>query len=68
MADWYRCKTWSKTDEENFFIKLNRAKKDNRAQYLKIQAVELVETKDLKLLDFAETLLQKKWPESHGKE
>lgn len=59
MADWYRCQTWSKTDEENFFIKLNRAKKDNRAQYLKIQAVELVETKDLKLLDVAETLLQK---------
>ena len=59
MADWYRRKTWTKTDEEEFFAKLNRARKDGRAQYLKIQAIELIETKDKKLLKVAENLLLK---------
>lgn len=57
--EWYRRKTWTKTDEEEFFSKLGRARKDGRAQYLKIQAIELVETKDKKLLKVAETLLNK---------
>jgi tetratricopeptide (TPR) repeat protein len=55
--DWYRRKTWTKSDEEEFFAKLGRARKDGRAQYLKIQAIELLETKDNKLIDVAETLL-----------
>ena len=59
MADWYRRKTWTKTDEEEFFAKLARARKDGRAQYLKIQAIELVETEDKTLLKVAETLLNK---------
>jgi tetratricopeptide (TPR) repeat protein len=59
MLDWYRRKTWTKTDEEEFFAKLSRARKDGRAQYLKIQAIELVATKDKKLLKIAETLLNK---------
>ena len=59
MADWYRRKTWTKTDEQEFFGKLARARKDGRAQYLKIQAIELVETKDKTLLKVAETLLNK---------
>lgn len=59
MADWYRRKTWTKTDEQEFFAKLARARKDGRAQYLKIQAIELVETKDKTLLKVAETLLNK---------
>ncbi|PIF33970.1 hypothetical protein CLU81_4601 [Flavobacterium sp. 9] len=59
MVDWYRRKTWTKTDEEEFFAKLSRARKDGRAQYLKIQAIELVATKDKKLLKIAETLLNK---------
>ena len=46
MAEWYRRKSWTKTDEEEFFAKLARARKDGRAQYLKIQAIELVETED----------------------
>ena len=50
MADWFRRKAWTKTDEEEFFTKLNRARKDGRAQYLKIQAIELVQTKDKELL------------------
>ena len=59
MADWYRRKTWTKNDEQEFFANLARARKDGRAQYLKIQAIELVETEDKTLLKVAETLLNK---------
>ena len=59
MKEWYRRKTWTKTDEDEFFAKLGRARKDRRAQYLKIQAIELVETKDKHLLLVAESLLSK---------
>lgn len=59
MTDWYRRKTWTKADEEEFFTKLRRARKDGRAQYLKIQATELIETKKDILLDTAEMLLNK---------
>ena len=57
MADWFRRKSWTQTDEEEFFKKLNRARKDGRAQYLKIQAMELVQTEDKALLEVAEGLL-----------
>lgn len=57
MGDWYRKKTWTTADKEHFFEKLVRARKDGRAQYLKIQAIELVATKDQHLLNIAETLL-----------
>ncbi|WP_259070145.1 hypothetical protein HDF24_15465 [Mucilaginibacter sp. X4EP1] len=63
MADWYRQKSWTKADEEFFFMKLRRARKDGRAQYLKVQAIELVETKDKKLLDVAEGLIDKLFSE-----
>lgn len=53
MKDWFRRKTWKNTDEEEFFAKLKRAKNDGRAQYLKIQAIELVETRKNELLDVA---------------
>jgi hypothetical protein len=43
MSDWYRQKTWSKSQEEYFFQKLGRARKDGRAQYLKVQAIELID-------------------------
>jgi lipopolysaccharide biosynthesis regulator YciM len=59
MPEWYRNKTWSKDIEEMFFNKLNRARKDGRDQYLKIQAIELIETQEDLLLDIAETLLNK---------
>jgi tetratricopeptide (TPR) repeat protein len=59
MADWFRRKSWTQTDEEEFFTKLNRARKDGRAQYLKIQAIELVQTEDSALLNVAEDLLNK---------
>ncbi|MFI2743561.1 tetratricopeptide repeat protein [Zhouia sp. PK063] len=57
--DWYRKKSWTANDEEHFFIKLNRARKYSRAQYLKIQAIELIETSKPKLLEVAEFLLAK---------
>jgi len=67
MKDWYRRKTWTNRDEEEFFAKLKRARVEGRAQYLKIQAIELVETKEKYLLDVAEELLNKvltEYPES----
>lgn len=59
MTDWYRRKTWTKTDQEEYFAKLGMTRKDGRAQYLRVQAIELVETKDKYLLSVAETLLNK---------
>ncbi|TYP89285.1 hypothetical protein BC792_1284 [Sphingobacterium allocomposti] len=59
MADWYRRKSWTKADEDEYFVKLRRARKNGRPQYLRVQAVELIETKDKSLLSVAETLLHK---------
>ncbi len=59
MVDWYRQTAWNKEIEEFFFKKLARARKESRAQYLKIQAIELIGTKQLTLLDAAEMLIQK---------
>lgn len=59
MTEWYRRKTWTKEDEGMFFAKLERAREYRRAQYLRIQALELIQTKDKKLLEIAEFLLNK---------
>ncbi|MFZ1790890.1 MAG: hypothetical protein WAT92_21375 [Saprospiraceae bacterium] len=59
MTDWYRRKTWTKADEEEYFAKLGRARKEGRAQFLRVQAIELIETKDKNLLAVAESLLNK---------
>jgi tetratricopeptide (TPR) repeat protein len=59
MGDWYRRKSWKTTDAEKFFLRLGRAEKNDRAQYLRIQAIELVETKHPALLEAAEGLLNK---------
>ncbi|MFN8844242.1 MAG: hypothetical protein ACK5WV_11635 [Chryseotalea sp.] len=59
MTDWYRRKTWTKEDEKEFFAKLGRARKNGRAQYLRVQAIELIETKNKYLLDIAEVLLNR---------
>jgi len=56
--DWFRRKSWSKADEAEFFEKLGRSRKSSRAQYLKIQGIELLEAKDASLLTAAEGLLQ----------
>ncbi|CAN5727370.1 hypothetical protein BH10BAC3_BH10BAC3_05480 [soil metagenome] len=59
MKDWYRRKTWTKADEEEFFAKLGRARKDGRPQYLGVQASELIKTKGNAQLTAAEILLNK---------
>lgn len=58
-TEWYRCESWTKAEEEHFFAKLGRARRDGRAQYLRIQAFHLVESGDLRLLEAAESLLNK---------
>lgn len=39
--DWFRKTTWTGSDEEDFFSRLNRSRKHNRSQYLRIQASHL---------------------------
>jgi len=56
--DWFRKKSWSDQDEEEFFRKLDRARCTSRAQYLKIQGIVLLQAKDDALLDVAERLLK----------
>jgi tetratricopeptide (TPR) repeat protein len=58
-TEWYRCESWTQAEEQQFFAKLSRARKDGRSQYLRIQAVYLIERGDLRLLDVAESLLNK---------
>lgn len=59
MSDWYRKTTWTKDDEEDFFQRLRRSREYNKPQYLRIQAVTLIETLQLELLEVAEVLLNK---------
>lgn len=59
MTDWYRRKTWTKADEEEFLAKLGRARKTGRSQYLRIQAITLIDTRKKNLLPVAEMLLNK---------
>lgn len=42
--DWYRSKTWSDEDKEAFFARLKRSRKPfHKAQYIRIQALQLEE-------------------------
>jgi tetratricopeptide (TPR) repeat protein len=61
--DWYRKVMWTKEDEEKFFLKLKRAQKYHRPQYLRIQAVTLYDTNNNELLDVALNLLKKYFDE-----
>lgn len=42
--DWFRSKTWTKNDREHFETRLARARATSRAQYIRIQAVELADS------------------------
>jgi tetratricopeptide (TPR) repeat protein len=43
--DWFRRKTWTEADRKEFFVRLQRSRgADRKAQYLRIQAVELLST------------------------
>lgn len=57
--DWFRKKAWSKEDESDFFQRLGRARRSGRAQYLKIQSIELLQTGKSAFLSVAESLLHK---------
>ena len=59
MSNWFRQTKWNKEIEEHFFEKLARTRKESRAQYLKIQAIELIETKNPTALCAAEMLIHK---------
>jgi len=61
--EWYRKKTWTKDDESEFFAKLQRARKDGRAQYLMLQAYALSETDNKELWAVALNLIQKYFDE-----
>ena len=62
-TDWFRKTTWTKDDENEFFIKWKKAHKHNKTQCLRIQANYLYETNNKKLLSVALTLLQKYFDE-----
>ena len=58
MNEWYRKQTGTKEDEEDFFQHLKRARGEfHKAQYLKIQAVTLYETRYEPYYDVSLTLL-----------
>jgi len=56
--DWFRKTTWSSEDKDDFFIRLNRAREYNRAQYLRVQAHHLEETGTKVAIDGALELLE----------
>jgi tetratricopeptide (TPR) repeat protein len=60
LADeWYRRRTWTKDDQADFEARLARARKQNRAQYLRIQASHLMEAANPKLTSAALELLNR---------
>ena len=61
--EWYRKTNWTKDDENDFFLKLKRAQKYNRPQYLRIQAATLYSTNNNELLDASLSLLKKYFDE-----
>jgi hypothetical protein len=66
--DWYRRKTWTPKDREEFFTRLRRSRSAfHKAQYVRIQAYELLNSRTreayfaaLELLD----MIMAEWPES----
>jgi|GEM_PF-153471 len=57
MIEWYKKTTWTKKDEENFFLKLRKAKQKD--SYLATQAKILLSQKDKKLQDAGLALAKK---------
>jgi tetratricopeptide (TPR) repeat protein len=65
--EWFRKTTWSESDRTDFFARLARSRGSyHKAQYCRIQAHHLYETKKLELVEAAFDLLQmirNEWPE-----
>lgn len=58
--DWFRKERWREAERTDFFTRLGRAKRDNRAQYLRIQAVHLERAGELEAaVDLLEILLDR---------
>ncbi|ACG74180.1 Tetratricopeptide TPR_2 repeat protein [Anaeromyxobacter sp. K] len=57
--DWFRRETWSREDQAEFERRLARSRPTSRAQYLRIQAVHLLQTRMPELLRAALTLLDR---------
>ncbi|MGH7352381.1 MAG: tetratricopeptide repeat protein [Candidatus Methylomirabilales bacterium] len=58
-SEWYRRTTWTKDDQADFEARLARARKQNRAQYLRIQASHLMEAANPALTSAALELLNR---------
>ena len=43
-TEWYRCASWSPADRDDFFARIARARRENRAQYLRVAGVCLRES------------------------
>jgi len=59
QKDWFRRKTWTDSDRQEFEATLGRARRPGRAQYLRIQAFHLAEKDDPTLLRPALELLDR---------
>jgi hypothetical protein len=57
--EWFRRETWSREDQAEFERRLARSRPASRAQYLRIQAVHLRQTRTPELLRVALTLLDR---------
>jgi tetratricopeptide (TPR) repeat protein len=59
-SDWFRRKSWSQQDQKDFFARLAKSRSPgSKAQYLRIQAIELTEARDQKLTRAALELIEK---------
>jgi tetratricopeptide (TPR) repeat protein len=62
--DWYRRTSWSDADEQDFFERLGKSRSTlHQSQYLRLQAVTLVETKQPRLIRVALRLLERLFAE-----
>jgi tetratricopeptide (TPR) repeat protein len=59
IPDWFRRRTWTSEDQEDFFAHLKRSRPHKRDQYLRIQAVYLQEVGTPEYLEAAIGLLDK---------
>jgi hypothetical protein len=57
MTDWFRKRTWTESDEADFWQRLKRARAHNKAQYLRIQASHLAGVGSAELRQVALRLL-----------
>ena len=57
--DWFRRTSWTDSDRQEFEHRLARARSGSRPQYLRVQAVTLVQTGKLDLILAAQSLIER---------